>query len=118
MTETLDPPPYQRDEDVLERGRDRARAPDPEALPPQARHQSRRVDLRVGQDVQERPVQGYLAHARQLVDWANANHIGLVAFWSAGRDNGSCPGGGVSPTCSSIAQGDLEFTSIFHGFKG
>lgn len=59
-----------------------------------------------------------LAHARQLVDWANANDIGLVAFWSAGRDNGSCPGGGVSPTCSSIAQGDLEFTSIFHGFTG
>jgi chitinase len=59
-----------------------------------------------------------LAHARQLVDWANANHIGLVAFWSAGRDNGSCPGGGVSPTCSSINQGTFEFTSIMHGFHG
>jgi chitinase len=59
-----------------------------------------------------------LAHARQLVDWANANHIGLVAFWSAGRDNGSCPGGGVSPTCSGIAQGDFEFTEIVHGFTG
>jgi chitinase len=59
-----------------------------------------------------------LDDARQLVDWANANHIGRLAFWSAGRDNGSCPGGGVSPTCSSIAQGDLEFTSIFHGFQG
>ncbi|MGB3437206.1 MAG: chitinase [Actinophytocola sp.] len=50
--------------------------------------------------------------ARQLVDWANANQIGLLAFWSAGRDNGSCPGGGVSPTCSSIAQSDYEFTTI------
>lgn len=59
-----------------------------------------------------------LDHARQLVDWANANHIGQLAFWSVGRDNGSCPGGGVSPTCSSIPQGDLEFTSIFHGFHG
>jgi len=59
-----------------------------------------------------------LSHARQLVDWANANHIGLVAFWSAGRDNGSCPGGGVSPTCSGIAQGTYEFTSIMHGFHG
>ncbi len=58
------------------------------------------------------------SHARQLVDWANANHIGLVAFWSAGRDNGSCPGGGVSPTCSGIAQGTYEFTSIMHGFHG
>jgi len=59
-----------------------------------------------------------LEDAHQLVDWANANHVGRLAFWSAGRDNGSCPGGGVSPTCSSIAQGDLEFTSIFHGFQG
>ena len=42
--------------------------------------------------------------------------IGLLGFWSVGRDNGSCPGGGVSPTCSSIPQGDYEFTSIFAGF--
>jgi chitinase len=54
--------------------------------------------------------------ARQLVDWANANQIGLLAFWSVGRDNGSCPGGGVSPTCSSIDQSDYEFTSIMRGF--
>ncbi len=59
-----------------------------------------------------------LDDAHQLVDWANANHVGRLAFWSAGRDNGSCPGGAVSPTCSSISQGDLEFTSIFHGFHG
>ncbi len=59
-----------------------------------------------------------LDDAHQLVDWANANHIGLVAFWSAGRDNGSCPGGGVSPTCSGIGQGTFEFTSIMHGFHG
>jgi chitinase len=56
--------------------------------------------------------------ARQLVDWANTNHIGLLAFWSAGRDNGSCPGGGVSPTCSSIAQSNYEFTTILRGFGG
>ena len=56
--------------------------------------------------------------ARQLVDWANSNGIGLLAFWSAGRDNGSCPGGGVSPTCSSIDQSDYEFTGIMRGFGG
>jgi chitinase len=56
--------------------------------------------------------------ARQLVDWANSNQIGLLAFWSAGRDNGSCPGGGVSPTCSSIDQSDYEFTGIMRGFGG
>lgn len=59
-----------------------------------------------------------LEDGHQLVDWANANHIGMLGFWSAGRDNGSCPGGGVSPTCSSIAQATFEFTSIFHGFTG
>ncbi|TDC91874.1 glycosyl hydrolase [Saccharopolyspora aridisoli] len=55
-------------------------------------------------------------HARQLLDWANANGIGLLSFWSAGRDNGDCPGGAVSPTCSSIEQQPFEFTTIFKGF--
>jgi chitinase len=54
----------------------------------------------------------------QLVNWANANRIGSVAFWSVGRDNGGCPGGGVSPTCSSIAQGKYDFTRKFARFTG
>ncbi|WP_018680945.1 cellulose binding domain-containing protein [Actinokineospora enzanensis] len=58
------------------------------------------------------------AHANKLVGWANANHIGLLGFWSAGRDNGGCPGGGISATCSSIAQSTYEFTTIFKGFTG
>ncbi|TDD90895.1 glycosyl hydrolase [Saccharopolyspora karakumensis] len=57
-------------------------------------------------------------HARQLLDWANTNGIGLLSFWSAGRDNGGCPGGAVSPTCSSIEQQPFEFTTIFKGFGG
>ncbi|MEU4803599.1 cellulose binding domain-containing protein [Actinosynnema sp. NPDC023587] len=56
------------------------------------------------------------AHATKLVAWANTNKIGLLGFWSVGRDNGSCPGGGISPTCSSIAQSQYEFTNIFKGF--
>ncbi|WP_367136131.1 cellulose binding domain-containing protein [Saccharothrix sp. HUAS TT1] len=56
------------------------------------------------------------AHARKLVTWANANRIGLLGFWSVGRDNGGCPGGGISPTCSSISQSQYEFTNIFKGF--
>lgn len=56
--------------------------------------------------------------ATQLVQWATANHIGRLAFWSVGRDNGSCPGGGVSPTCSSISQSQYQFTNIFAGFRG
>jgi hypothetical protein len=58
------------------------------------------------------------ADAQKLITWANGNHIGLVAFWSVGRDNGGCPGGGVSPTCSSISQSQYEFTKIFGGFTG
>lgn len=57
-------------------------------------------------------------HAHQLVAWANANQIGLLSFWSVGRDNGSCPGGAVSPSCSSIAQSTYEFTLIYQGFTG
>jgi hypothetical protein len=57
-------------------------------------------------------------HANNLVSWANSNHIGSLGFWSAGRDNGGCPGGGVSPTCSSIQQSQYEFTKIFGGFTG
>ncbi|NUT93448.1 MAG: carbohydrate-binding protein [Saccharothrix sp.] len=55
-------------------------------------------------------------HARKLVNWANTNRIGLLGFWSVGRDNGSCPGGGISPTCSSIPQSQYEFTTLFKGF--
>jgi chitinase len=58
------------------------------------------------------------AHAQQLVTWANTNHIQLLAFWSVGRDNGGCPGGAVSATCSSISQSTFEFTNIFKGFHG
>jgi hypothetical protein len=59
-----------------------------------------------------------IADGQKLITWANGNHIGLVAFWSVGRDNGGCPGGGVSPTCSSIAQSQYQFTKIFGGFTG
>jgi chitodextrinase len=36
----------------------------------------------------------------KLVNWANANHIGYLGFWSIARDNGGCSNV-VSPTCSS-----------------
>jgi chitodextrinase len=59
-----------------------------------------------------------IADGQKLVSWANTNHIGFLGFWSVGRDNGGCPGGGVSPTCSSISQSTYQFTSIFAGFTG
>jgi chitinase len=55
---------------------------------------------------------------QQLVSWANQNQIGSLAFWSVGRDNGGCPGGGISPSCSSISQSQYQFTNIFKGFTG
>ncbi|MFI6096768.1 cellulose binding domain-containing protein [Lentzea sp. NPDC051213] len=58
------------------------------------------------------------ADARKVLDYAKANHVGRVAFWSAGRDNGSCPGGGVSPTCSGISQANWEFTNLFKAYSG
>lgn len=58
-----------------------------------------------------------LADAQQLLSFAQSNHVGRLAFWSEGRDNGNCSGG-VSPSCSGIAQGLFQFTSIFHGYTG
>lgn len=52
-------------------------------------------------------------HAKQLVNYAESHKIGYLGFWSVGRDNGQCPGGGISPQCSSIKQEDYDFSKIF-----
>jgi hypothetical protein len=57
-----------------------------------------------------------LANATSLASWANSNGVKLLAFWSVGRDNGGCPNGQVSPSCSGISQSNFQFSSIFHGF--
>ena len=54
-------------------------------------------------------------HAQQLVQWARQKRIGHLSFWSINRDKG-CPGQGLGPSCSSIAQADHEFTKIFVAF--
>ncbi|WMX43791.1 carbohydrate binding domain-containing protein [Streptomyces roseicoloratus] len=53
----------------------------------------------------------------KIRDWANAHHLARLAFWSVNRDRG-CAGGGVTETCSGIAQPDWEFTRITAGFTG
>ncbi|MFF6772413.1 carbohydrate binding domain-containing protein [Streptomyces sp. NPDC012637] len=53
----------------------------------------------------------------KIRDWANGHHIARLAFWSVNRDRG-CAGGGVTETCSGIAQPDWEFTRITAGFTG
>jgi hypothetical protein len=58
------------------------------------------------------------AIARQLLSYAQSNHVGYIGFWSTGRDNGGCPNGSVSPTCSGISQTTYEFTNIFKAFTG
>ncbi|MEW5734097.1 MAG: Ig-like domain-containing protein, partial [Thermodesulfobacteriota bacterium] len=61
-----------------------------------------------------------LADAEVLVAWANepaqADWFGLLAFWSANRDNNGCPGGSAQPGCSGVLQDDFAFTEIFGGF--
>ncbi len=47
---------------------------------------------------------------------ANSNSVALLAFWSIGRDNGSCSAQ-VSAFCSGIAQKDWDFTHIFQKFQ-
>jgi hypothetical protein len=51
----------------------------------------------------------------QIRDWAKANGLGRLAFWSVNRDRG-CAGGGVVSNCSGIAQADWDFTKITAGF--
>jgi chitinase len=58
------------------------------------------------------------ADANKVLSFARSNHIASIGFWSLGRDNGGCPSGGVSPTCSGISQSAWEFTDIFKGYAG
>ncbi|HEV8173753.1 MAG TPA: RICIN domain-containing protein [Actinoplanes sp.] len=53
----------------------------------------------------------------RIRDWANANHIARLAFWSVNRDRPR-PGGGVVSNCSGISQNNWQFTSITAGFTG
>jgi chitinase len=57
------------------------------------------------------------ANAQTIVNWAHANGIGRLAFWSIGRDQ-PCAGGGVSPNCSGLGGSALDFTKIFNGGGG
>jgi hypothetical protein len=57
------------------------------------------------------------ANAQTIVNWAHANGIGRLAFWSIGRDQ-PCAGGGVSPNCSGLGGSALDFTRIFNGGGG
>jgi Carbohydrate binding domain/Glycosyl hydrolases family 18 len=59
-----------------------------------------------------------LANAQTLVSFAQANHLGRLAFWSVDRDQ-PCSGtiSGL-PSCTEISQSPLAFTKIFTQFTG
>lgn len=58
-----------------------------------------------------------LTDAGEVLVYAKAEGIRLLAMWSTGRDNGDCPGGvSYAPLCSGIAQKDYEFSRLFLPF--
>jgi chitodextrinase len=54
-----------------------------------------------------------LSDAREVVSFVQDTGVGLVSFWSIDRDNGGCPNGTVSATCSGISQTPYEFSHIY-----
>jgi len=54
--------------------------------------------------------------ARDLVAFANANHLGFVSFWELNRDKNACSGALFQ--CTNVAQAPFEFSKIFAGFTG
>ncbi|EMA47432.1 PKD domain-containing protein [Halococcus saccharolyticus DSM 5350] len=57
----------------------------------------------------------HLDDAREVASFVQDKGIGLVSFWSLDRDNGGCPDGSVSATCSGIAQKPYAFSAIYNG---
>ncbi|GAA2493449.1 cellulose binding domain-containing protein [Winogradskya humida] len=54
--------------------------------------------------------------ARDLVAFANSNHLGFVSFWEVNRDKNAC--NGALFQCTNVTQSPFEFSKIFAGFKG
>ncbi|MEV7621767.1 cellulose binding domain-containing protein [Actinoplanes sp. NPDC089786] len=54
--------------------------------------------------------------ARDLVAFANENHLGFVSFWELNRDKNACTGALFQ--CTNVAQSPFEFSKIFAGFRG
>jgi hypothetical protein len=54
--------------------------------------------------------------ARDLIAFANANHLGFVSYWEANRDKNACSGALFQ--CTNVAQTPFEFSKIFAGFTG
>jgi Cellulose binding domain len=56
------------------------------------------------------------ADARQLVTFAQQQHLGVLAFWEMTRDRNACSG--ALYMCTNIDQQPYEFSRIFAGYTG
>ncbi|HEY0638049.1 MAG TPA: cellulose binding domain-containing protein [Pseudonocardiaceae bacterium] len=56
------------------------------------------------------------ADARQLVSFASAQHLGVLAFWEMTRDRNACTG--ALYRCTNIPQVPYEFSRIFAMYSG
>ncbi|GAA4594571.1 septal ring-binding cell division protein DamX [Actinoplanes octamycinicus] len=54
--------------------------------------------------------------AKDVVAFANANHLGFVSFWEMQRDKNACQGALFQ--CTNVSQTAFEFSKIFAGFQG
>jgi hypothetical protein len=54
--------------------------------------------------------------ARQLVTFAQQNHLGMLAFWEMTRDRNAC--NGALYMCTNVPQSPYEFSKIFAGYTG
>ena len=54
--------------------------------------------------------------AKDLVAFANTNHVGFMSFWEANRDKNACTGALFQ--CTNVTQTPFEFSKIFAAFQG
>ncbi|MET7419036.1 cellulose binding domain-containing protein [Dactylosporangium sp. NPDC005555] len=54
--------------------------------------------------------------ARQMVAFAQANHLGMLSFWETTRDRNACTG--ALYLCTNIPQQPYEFSRIFAAYTG
>jgi hypothetical protein len=52
----------------------------------------------------------------QLVNFAKANHLGVLAFWEMTRDRNACTG--ALYRCTNVTQQPYDYSKIFAGYTG
>ena len=57
-----------------------------------------------------------LAHAQQILAFAQSKGMRVLSMWAIQRDNGGCPGNGGANNCSGIVQNTWDFSHILEPF--